>query len=984
MTELETQKPIRTIQVNPGQTTTVVLDTLVRPIYPVRYAYANFFEDNLQPAARPPALKTMLNQKGVEDTHGYVARLLRPGWIYIKEETGGDYFHMFRYKHLVQPDGTVQEQFHKYMFRNKVNAQKGVLPEKIGAHYRGYPFAFVRKEVTEVSMVYSEHGFSNQIIDELNSNAEKRAQCMQRINLENGSDCTVNASGKNLKALIEDYREQQERVMALNVDSSDPTLQELDKVGLDVLTTQNTYDMSPWGIASELMQKTPYGEVAQIVGLYDPVGIQKDIAEIHAKLTLWERHYASSQLYSYTIGAIVQNLRNLKNDDIQDVLKDGINLKEHDDFWQPMEQTHQHFQTRKNQFIQLYRAFMVEPQLIEQVGSLDTYFSHFFAEPEDEQDANQQLQLICPTLEDLFNGIAASPAGLDMLEELLLNEHSGLFKILKTLRKTLTLKQWKVQWQELTVKALDKVMIQLGSLLGKVTATIEAAPGKTQAWLVNDFMALIFSVYGLKIDTEHTVSLTTDELAKILANALTNGNPRSTITHAAAQAEQKMQRGQKLFDWGQQSLAQRTPTHWRLPTVLVSDDAKARYHLVATHTGETLTIATDGAFAGLSVLFSVQTLWGLAHQHRFDTLNPLNHGHVSHDLIKLSSALMTLTTDTLTALNASAKLLNKSMPERLVPWAANRLAPKLLSASNALKTVLASQAINRIIAVANLVAAADAFWNAAISFQQGNTGEMTGNIMVGTGSTVLFAMAGWAIAAGATAAPETLGIGFLVGSVVGLALVITGAITTMIYGKSDFENLLANCFWGSGKRYMFWSNKDRRPVYNKRMESSLLISDDKVIQTAYQLELQEFMNYLYQPVLKLGRDKPFIVTDSHPQTYRYTFTLPGFVAGLSDIHCKIYALKANTGYSAYWEHGAAFTWQPDAALTDAFKQCLAQATLVDKGALTELSLQFATTENIRLHWHYEPQPGIITPRRYLTKTGVIDQPITGMTDETYS
>jgi hypothetical protein len=188
MTDTENKKPLRTIYLYPGQTTTVVIDSLIRPIYPVRYAYANFFGDDLVEPARPPALQTLLHQtnvmqKNVKATHGYVARLLRPGWVYIKEEKGGDYFHIFRYKHVIKPDGSTQEQFHKYKFNNKINAQRGILPEYVESSFRGYPFAFVRKEVSEVSIVYCEEPLSNQLIDELNGNADKRAAFMQRIDL---------------------------------------------------------------------------------------------------------------------------------------------------------------------------------------------------------------------------------------------------------------------------------------------------------------------------------------------------------------------------------------------------------------------------------------------------------------------------------------------------------------------------------------------------------------------------------------------------------------------------------------------------------------------------------------------------------------------------------------------------------------------------------------------------------------------------------
>jgi hypothetical protein len=64
----------------------VIVDTEVTPIYPVRYAYANFFEETLYENALPTDLNTLLHARTIKDGQGYIIRLLREGWVYPGQE----------------------------------------------------------------------------------------------------------------------------------------------------------------------------------------------------------------------------------------------------------------------------------------------------------------------------------------------------------------------------------------------------------------------------------------------------------------------------------------------------------------------------------------------------------------------------------------------------------------------------------------------------------------------------------------------------------------------------------------------------------------------------------------------------------------------------------------------------------------------------------------------------------------------------------
>ncbi|AJQ97929.1 toxin VasX [Gynuella sunshinyii] len=983
-----------------NQKNTLVIDTIVRPIYPVRYAYANFFEEELLDPARPPALSTLMGQTDLRATQGYVARLLRPGWIYIKEETGGSNFHIFRYKHLIKPDGTIQEQFHKYLFSNLTNARGGLTPEKSGGQIRSYPFAFVRKDVSEISIVYCEEPLSDQVIDDLNGHAQKRKAFMQRVKLQSNDEVTVEATVENLKALVEDYREQQNRLLRIHEQDDNPDIEELDKLGLDILTTQSSYEMDANQIAQELQRKTQYGEVARIVGLYDPVGIQKDIAEILTKLTLWEKYYSSSNLYPYTIGSIVQQLKESDNSKIKDLVEDNIDLQEHERYWNNLENKHKLFEERKSQFAQVYQTFMNDPVLTGHIGSLDTYFKHAFCEPQSSHQANEELQKFCSLVDGIFNGVLASEQGRGVIRTLhhdFENDQNSWWAIFKiAFIKLTTTPQTGVNWAVTTSKALDVSLGKLGTWWGEAYSWAEYETKLAQrnshksialvdTWIVEKFIPKMFDVFGLTVSTDKKVILTSEELGKVLAKAIAKSiqNQGKQTLSSIKNAEAKQKIGQKLFDWGQRTMKESVPKHWELSKVEVRRASTGRYQFaVAQSTTELIGVLIDSSFAGLSAFFNVKTMHDLSHQGTYSRSNPLKSGSSFHDLTQFTSALASLTTDAITISGTVANIAVKSVPNKALPYLAQKLAPKLVSLSERLGLLLAPKLISGLVAVANLAAAVDAFWNATISFRQGNYGEMTGHIMIGTASAVLFGLSAYSMAVGGAAAVETLGIGLVIGTVVALLLLIAGAITVFIFGKSDFELLLENCFWGSGQKYLFWVDEEDRPNIIRRIQTASKMPTDQKVQTSYQLELQEFMNYFYQPQMEMSDDAGIRTGKGEPRTYHYTFKLPGFVSGVSDINYQIYTYEMEiSGTASYWGGGIQWKWMSNPELTEALQQAIRTAVFREQENSTNIELEFTATKRVQIQWSYQPQPGIVTPRRYLTENGLVSIPIIGMIDE---
>lgn len=1009
----------RTVQVALNQPNTLIIDNAVCPIYPVRYAYANFFEETLEAPSRPPALKTLLNQTDMSATKGYVARLLRPSWIYIKEEVGGSNLQIFQYKHLQMPDGSVQEQFHKYLFKNGIDAKGGLVAETQGNRYKGYPFAFVRKEVSEISIVHSLEPLNAQVVDEINGNAQKRAEFMQRVNLQAEDEATVEATTANLKALVEDYREQKDRVLKFRTSPNDPDIEELDETGLDVLTTQASYKLTAETIASELSRKTEYGKVARIVGLFDPIGIQQDIAEIISKLTLWETHYKASNLYPYTIGTLVQQLKTSDNDELRELVEDNINLEEHGRYWNMVGDKNELFHERLAQFGTLYKAFMVDDALTGKVGSLDTYFKHAFKEPTNSDEANEEFQKICVLANSVFSGVLGSEAGQQIFEDLVAQfeqKPNALEEILLTFALvTTTTPQTGIDWSVDSLKILDEFLLWFGPWLGKTYSNAEfnllsaernshKILANFEKFIVYKFMPGLFDVMGVKVNPGNKVVLTHDELAKVLAKALDESirQPGKTKLTALSQAETKLNFGKKLFDWGEQLKNDAIPKQIELSKVEVPEhpNPSGRFKISTIKNGrEAIGMIFDGGFAGVSAFFNIKAINDLSLQNnKYTHADPLNSGSVFHDSLGFTSAISALTVDILAVSRASVALTHASTAHA-IPWAttrisadlgakispylANSIAPKLRHLATDLGAILSSKLFMGLVAVANFAASIDSVWKGITSIKQDNIGEASGHFIMGAASAMLAYYAVATMTAGTAFALPTGGISFLAASIIAIVLLIAGVIVTFIYGKSDFEVLLENCFWGKSDKYLFWNyeGESERPDIETRLKMTKKISTETEVSLAYKLELQEFMNYFYFPQVEVTDDKSFFQTIGTEYNYEYQFKLPGFVAGVSEIHYEIRTLHTEFGESSYWGTSMNTSWAYNEALTEQLKQCIQDARIDIKDNIAELAVTLKTTQQLRLHWYYEPQPGIVAPRRYLTKSGLINEPIIGMVDE---
>ena len=964
-------------------------------IYPVRYAYGNFFEPTLSSAAMPPSLPSLMAADSISAGQGYLVRLLRKGWIYIREEGGSELFHIFKYEPMQVGEGEMRkaiESYVKYSFSNGIDARGGLKKEG-----RDYPFVFVGKDVTDISIAYSEHQWSASVIENLRGNAQAREHAMQRINLPAvSSQHSVAATTSNLSELVEDFKERKKRFLQLKGEAGtlDPDLASVD---LSYLTTQDAYYMQAQDIAAALQKNQCYADSARIVALYDPVGRQKEIAQAHGKLVLWQQHFSAANIYPLTIGGFVNSLKNSPDEAIREAVEENINLAEHREFWGLMSQDLAAFKARQQAFANLYRAFMTgsEPA---QTGGLASYFKYYFSHEETKpQSVEQELQKLLEVSTGMFEGVLASVPAKQAMEMIMADaaeqsadpaDSTNAYDIVCELLRTLvTQPQADFDWSITTVKAMDKLLVGLGPLWGESVALLKfgvdlAKRGGNKLtfnalkYTVEQLIPKILNVYGLKISA-NKVTLTHDELAKVIAKVInaSTGVGSKTGQTAIEAAQNKMQRGQLLFDWAETTGKKRLPHLLDLSEVEVMRASGERFSfLVPENNIQRIGLLFDTGFAGLSAYFNIMTIVGISSQTGFDKANPLQQGRRAHTAAQLTASISALTVD-LVLLGRSGLVAGEYVVNQT--GLARALAPALIGRAEFLGRFLVSKVATGLIAVANLAGAISAIWDSVHAYRQGNTGETVGHVMIAAGSAVLFASAAKLLIAGGVISGS--GAGLPIGiAVAAIGLLLGGIAMVFYFKKTPLELLLSNCFWGKSKTYLFWDQSLKRSPLPNRLEDAREINQQQTIHHFFRLELQEFLNFFNMPKLEIEGKSFWLGRMGDADIYTYTFTLPNFQPGISELRILLYSpaeMDFNTGF---------VNSKPNEALTRDFTQKIDnQSIRLDATTGTAIiKVRFSSEIKIKLYWYYLPQPDVMVPMRILSEQGELKQQfLIGMMDE---
>ncbi|MCW7549628.1 hypothetical protein OO184_17240 [Photorhabdus sp. APURE] len=949
-------------------------DCNIKPIYPVRYAYVNFFGKELEKPEAPPDIHTLMFSSSLQQTKGYAARLLRPGWIYIKEEdpltTRGSkargYLHIFKYcvsEREINGKKQRVEKFKKYMFLNRKDASEGLIPEP-GIRGEGHPFLFVAKDVINISIAYSEHPWHSSVLAKIDNSLELRQKTMQFINLEQEqSPFAVNASEKYFRKLIVDYKIRQEQFANIKA-TIEKDINELDlsDVGIDTLTTQNSYEMDADLIIKRINSYLHLDEQARIVILHDPVGRQRDIVEAYSILNLWQQSYNASNIYPLTIGFYVENLKATKNPELKKKIDDSIDSDAWENDWPKLKKVTEDFEARQAMFMKLFEAFADNPDLSYQVGGLKNYFHYFFSlqdekETLEEEDA-LEFQFFSEILSGLLGNLQSSLPGQQVLAKLAAKESDsngdGNFWRTITTGVVTVLNNDKVKSPLLKgpfIQGVDNILLGMGTFLATVCAYTHQAiyqgssyvrqlPQKAIDQITQQLVPALLSTLGVVIEPDGRVALSEQSYQEVLKRLESKAN-----RHLPDPAVRQQAIGERMINWSKRLESLGNKPVITLPEVKTSVDSPVQLFTLDGAGKPSLGLLFDSSLTGVSLFLNAFTLTDVIMQTEYARNNPLQPGPTYMNLLRFSTAVIGMSADLASIGSTLASKVNSPIVKALMSGI--KVPAVNIAMVNQFSRVAGS--------VTGYLGAIISFYDASNAFKVGNSVEGYSQVAIGTGSTILTT----AVLIGA-AAGTFLTAGVLTAIIAGASLLLGGSIVQASSAWSDLEKVLNNCFWGAGDKYGFWGD-DSRPSILRQLENARKMN--ATTQNNFTIENQEFLNLFIQPQLKIQQG--FGVT-----TYR--FTLPAFQMSLSNIRW-IFVTSPKT---SYWGEKVDYIeinrrkYTPDTFRNTKFKEAQKKAKLTLNGDIATLEVVFTETKGVfprssELYWYYEQSANVIAPLRYL-------------------
>ncbi|MGR5159493.1 PAAR-like domain-containing protein [Vibrio owensii] len=990
---VNTTKTIDTVEPFMSEVAGVIENVI--PIYPVRYGYANFF-DELMPAQAPPSILEMSSATGLKDTGGYLLRLLREGWLYIKEESEEDTapFHIFKYAQTQTATGVI-EKFEKYYFTNEENAQEGLtLDTSSGSTF--YPFAFVTPKAKKISVAYSEHEWAAAIIDNMSSDEELRKKAMQQVDLTAPqTEFSQAATKDNLSALVEDYRNNDEKWLA-DKDSAKPMAH-----GLDLATTTLSYHLTAEGIVETMQKSHSDNKDGTLVALFDPVGRQRDISKVISKNVAEQQAYVNVNKYPLTIGQYAQSCIESDIPEVKKAAEENLAIEELREYLKKNKENIDKSKSEREKLLDLMDYFVVGKGAEDEIGSLSCYLRHYFdIRQQGIIDPAAEMGKLLLLLGSLFEGVTASEEGIKSMDRWIgeafhTEELTPLDKVwgvsLKAIQIVFLQPQDQINWHH----AVPPVLTSIGNYLARIQAeftygTKLLGNSGLECFYRVTLPSLFDALLGVRF-TGNRLNMALDDIENLIDKQTSQKNL----------IKSNVQFGEKLLNWSEMKANQAEQRIFELleaePTASAPEWLKKLADRLPTKT--ILHFAQESAGLGLtywSYQANVNTINDLLAQTQFDTLDPVNDDkEYAYRTVKVLSTLAAITADSITLSQYSAKGVNIAAREaerallalqKQLPNMSKQLAEKLgvrsLQAySQRLDTRLSAAPIKGLVVGANVAMSFVYFWDVFTSYRSGNKQASLGYLTGGVSSLLVAFSA----------------VGGPVGAVL-LAVGLTGLLFSAYqigrYGKNSFENLLYSSFWGTSEYYPFWSDFKKQEDINTVQErldvitavasnnNKAVTSDNiKYFYAALNIESQEFLNYFYAPKLTIV-DSSIRPYGADPYRYKlsYVFVLPDFKMNVSQLHGSIYRELDDAKYAAY------SVPEPDKAMTENFRSALAAAfedrTLCiakEDGLHVTVNVEFS--HPARLNWCYEPTPNTVVPKRYLTNSGYISTSQIGMLDE---
>ncbi|MGJ0580380.1 toxin VasX, partial [Xenorhabdus bovienii] len=412
-------------------------DANIRPVYPVRYAYMNFFGDTWIDAQLPPPINTFIDpyddSLSASVLGGYSIRMPRPGWIYVKEEgaikTRGSQQNgkllIFKFSpEIVTLEGKrgMVTKYTKYEQKAGSSSWEEIHPAS-GTAGLGYPFLAIDKDVTQISLIYSEVELAKSVLNKMDNDKNFRKNAMQFVDLDSEvSDYAIDARQEHFDGLVEDFKDPEKQFQAYKNQLSDPLLHAAD---LGDITTEGSFfmdaDMEMRYIDSLICPY--YKDKAKIVVLHDPVGYQRDILMAYMLLNLWELSYSATNMYPLTIGNFVEILSASKNKEVKKCVEECIHQENWKTWWPKLTTPIKSVKDRKKEILEFYKCFFESEMIAGKLGGLTHYFKNFFSVSDKkdiytEGDA-KEFERFCILHAELMEPLKHSEEGLLAMESII-------------------------------------------------------------------------------------------------------------------------------------------------------------------------------------------------------------------------------------------------------------------------------------------------------------------------------------------------------------------------------------------------------------------------------------------------------------------------------------------------------------------------------------------------------------------------------------
>ncbi|MEK2485579.1 toxin VasX [Providencia stuartii] len=913
-----------------------------RPVYPVRYAYSNLYGDKNAKAAVPPAISTLLSASSISDTKGFSARLLRTGWVYVFEEgefptrldTKGQ---LLIFKHVVQhyDNGYVysddDNSSEAASAKEKGDAEEGFIPylrdpltQSVQAQSCQYPYLPIKKDVMEALFLFSDSPLSDYVLDKMETDASYRQAFMQKINLVdfNGNPHALELNAEHIDYLVEEYKTESDQFSAFT-EHTKSIGNPLPKEYFSHITGMNSASKSTDTLLNQAKQNLDYKEKSCLVALYDPIGYQKDILSLYTFVTATYAMFQRYWQYPNKVGHYLSALETqFDNPDVAKT-EQGKALKEkfnkHIDvqgwktYWPQIEAGNQEFETLQANIVQLYRDFLSNPTVKNQVGGIKNYLDHAFLIKEQYQKGDfwhpaffDELEAYSQLHEQLFTPLNSSPSGRVTLDLLLSTDSDDgeiwkefITNLLDVLNEDVIKDKALSEFKERVLPSLRlAVMIcwdALGYAYTEAHTHLNNAKNSVRRisqagldFLAHKVLPAFLAYFGISVSFDELATLSAEEFRKWMSSLKGMSQPLQRFSKNM----------KKVFDWDNRLKSA------GLKRVITT----AKFNLMAGYRAAGLPTDKHAFISHIKLGADVYTLLtsiiefnAVAHTKEFDKQDPLNAAAVNIFRIQMVAHILN-TAEAVVEIRQAAR--GYAAAVTFPPL--QRLLTKIQLPE--IQTKLGKVGLKglgyavAILGVALPIAEASAeFYNSNYITGSAKIAEAAGTLALSVGLAAYGATEGVVATAVAAFAWELIIIG---------AIVFGIGMAVYNYFKTDaFEELLKQCFWGNGDKYFAGGYKtednikiSRSATKDKQLEKYVMFLERYA--DYYQTELQEFANLFFTSQLQanaIPKSKAGLGQSHYGAAHyviQYQFTLGNFQCGISDVEYQLVEKKALFTYPA--------------------------------------------------------------------------------------